>query len=866
MILAFAKRSEASHSIRWGERALNWDDFPLINSIPGDFHAMLYSDIQFEGNREDKSLRIYAQMIPFRSGRVWDAEDEGEQLLIHEQNHFNITEYHARLFRKQVINIGAKNLTNRDLQNLGKEYLDRNERMQVQYDQESEHNVIWDKQKYWELYIAGLLRETAYYAEEDIYKYQDFTGGNTEWFRKVQLTLDGELLTSYPENKINSRYGEVYQVKKKNDSIIVNFYKNGSAIKGGHFEAPVCIMTYPNATTRERHLFDENGEYISTYSAAAVARVLTDKAGNTIYSYYDGQGDKISQEGVYTKKGKWNKDERSFYYSFYDKDDNPVKYKGVFHELREMDNYKLTWRISYFDKVGKPMRDNNLVSQYEYEVNEQLSLTSAKWFDVDGKFAIYRERYHTIYDYDSRDNMKTVSFLNENGGPSVDESGIHKYTYSYDIYDNTTDFRKFNFKELPSNGLDEFHQEVNLFDTLGRITFSAKYHPDYILKFNDDRDGAFLYEYEGDSIVNITNRNAYGQTLNNTLGISLNKQFLNANKRVVKEEYFNETGYWAQTKDGVTSTTSKYDERGNQIEKATYDSLGKPRAWEEDVAISRWEYDDRNNKTKTTYFTTEGTLANAAQGVTYNLFKDDEKNNLSEKSYFDRNMNPAVFDGFHKGIYIFDRFGNDSIQRFYDVDNQIIKGPNIVKFQYNENALIEVEGYYDENNKATLNEMGVHKIIFNYDNSYRFIGYSYQGKYGEAINDFQGTSKKVFGLNPSGYVQSISFFDKHENPVLGPEGFHKLENHFNDMDELVRYSIYGPDQKLINNEDGIADFVFQVNNSGQIIRISFYDADANLTEDSKGVSEYIYKPSLNGLFYLDKKLNAAGEEIPQEGN
>ena len=720
-------------------------------------------------------------------------------------------------------------MTNKDLQRLGKEYLDRHERMQIQYDKESEHNAMWDKQKYWELYIAGLLRETAHYVEEDIYKYQDFTDGNTEWFRKVQLTLDGELLTSYPENKINSRFGEVYEVKKKNDSIIVRFYKNGSTQKGGYFKAATCILTSPSPTTLERHLFNENGEYFSSKTSAQFTRILTDDFGKIIQTYYDGKGNQVSQEGVFTAKGKWNNSDKSFYYSFYDEEEKQIRFNGAFHELREMDENKLLRVKSYFDKDGKSASDNNLVSKYDY-----------------------------------RGNTKTVSYMNEKNKPTVDEGGIHKYTYTYDINDNTTDFRKFNLRGLSSNGLDDYHQEVILYDSQERITFSAKYHPDYIMNFDEDREGARLYEYEGDSIVNITNKNAYGETWNNNLGVSLTKQFLNTNQRVAKQEYYNESGYWAQTEGGVTSITYQYDERGNQIEMATYDSLGKPRAWEEDVAISRWEYDARNEKTKTTYFNTEGTLANAAQGVTFNLFKDDETNQSAEKSYFDRNMNPALFDGIHKGIYIVNRSRKDSIQRFYGINNQIIKGPNIVNFLYDVNGLIESEAYYDENNKPTLNEMGVHKIVFNRDKSHRYVGDSYQGKYGEAINNLQGISKKVFGLTPSGYVQSISYFDKLGKPVLGPEGFHKVENHYNDMDEIVRYSLYGPDQNLLNDEDGIADFVYQVNNSGQITRISYYDSDANLTEDSEGVAEYLYRPTLNGLFYLEKQLNKAGEEIPDE--
>lgn len=84
------------------------------------------------------------------------------------------------------------------------------------------------------------------------------------------------------------------------------------------------------------------------------------------------------------------------------------------------------------------------------------------------------------------------------------------------------------------------------------------------------------------------------------------------------------------------------------------------------------------------------------------------------------------------------------------------------------------------------------------------------------------------------------------------------------MDDVVRVSTYGPDQKLFNDAEGIADFIYQIDESGRTRRISFYDADANLTEDSNGIAEYLYKPSLNGLFYLEKQLDAQGVEVAGE--
>src|SRR5690606_23044282 len=196
------------------------------------------------------------------------------------------------------------------------------------------------------------------------------------------------------------------------------------------------------------------------------------------------------------------------------------------------------------------------------------------------------------------------------------------------------------------------------------------------------------------------------------------------------------------------------------------------RGWNEDVAISRMEYDERNNNIKTTYFTTEDLLAETAQGATYRVFKYDENNNLLESANFDRNKNPILFDGVFRTVSILNRFGLDSIIKMYDVNNQLKKGPSIIKYIHDYQGNREAEVFYDAKNNPILDETGIHKMVYNRDKYGRYIGYTNIGKQGEAINDHQGIGTMLLTLNPSGFVQSHSYFDKQQRPILGPDGFH----------------------------------------------------------------------------------------------
>lgn len=863
IIVGSSKRSQTSDSIRWGERALIWDDFPVIKTIEGGFQARIYSKIQFKGDRDARSLRIYAEMIPSRSGKIKHAEHN--QLLLHEQNHFNITEYHARLFRKRVIAIGSENLSNSDLQTLGKEYTAQDDEMQLQYDKETDHNRDWDRQKYWEVYIAGLLRETAHYDEEDIYHYQEFTNEKTDWFRKVQLTIDGALKPSYPENKRNSKFGEVYHVTYKKDSTVIDYYKNGKTINGGHFGASRCVLIHSNSGKFEKHLYKSNGKFHTTSVLAPITKVAMDHVGNMLHTYYDDNGKQVSQDGIFISKGEWNQEQSSYYYSFYNEEGNRMNITNeVYYELREIDDNRFTRSIACYDQQGNPTLDDDFVFKYEYEFNDDFSIRRIKAFGLDGNPAVHTIGHNRRFEYDNFGNPVQISFWNGTNSKAVDEFGIHSYTYIYDKQGNTTDIKKFNLRNIASNGLEEYHQEVYLYDSLNRKIFSANYHPNYVLRFDEEYNGAEFNEYLDDSLIRTTNRNAYGNPADNKLGIAITKNYLDNSGRVIKREFYNKDGNWAKTQDGVTILKLDYDERGNLIEKTTYDSLGKPIPWEEDVAMCRWEYDSNNNKTKTAYFTSDGSLANATQGVTYNFFKEDLENGMSEISYFDKYMNPTVFDGIHKKLYLDNRYGQDSLHISYDIHNNIIKGPNVLKYIYDENGLLQEEAFFNENLQPTLNTMGIHKTKYIRDKDYRIVEHHSIGKQGEAINNIQGVSKIKSILNSSGFVQAYAYFDKDDHPVLGPEGFHRAENHYNDMDKLVRFSTYGTDQNLIANEEGIADIVFQVNESGQILRISYYDVQGELVNDPDGVAEYLYRPTLNGLFYYENQLDSEGREVSKE--
>ena len=863
LVLGYANRPEILAPIHWGERPLVWSDFPTIDHIVGNYDAKVYSDIQFEGDRDEETLRIFARMEPNRSGRVASDTSDGKQLLIHEQQHFNITEYWTRIFRKEAIDIGKAALTNDDLQRLGKKYREEIARMQIQYDTESEHNVNSLKQRHWELKVAGLLRETDYYTEEDLYTYQAFTGGDTQWYRDIYYTLKGDLLNTIPENNKNSKYGEVYNIERKEDSIVLKFYRNGKPEKDDYFEAPVIVLTQPSINVKEVHLFDVDGNYLKDAEYTIVKNVF-DEAGNISVQYYKENGEKASKKGICRIERRWDEKEKTLYDSYFNLEDKPIKKLRAYHELRKLDSKNRTETLSYYDAKDRPILDEDFVFKYDYKYNENNLVTALKQYNTDEELAFHKELYHRTYEYDARGQIKRVTALDKKGSKTSGPFGVCSHEYIYDRYGNNTDYKKYNYRNIAVLGNEDFHQSVNIFDSLGRMTFNAKYMPGYVLQFGSAREGATIYEHLNDSIVRSYNIDAYGQEYNDDNGIHIVESTYNDKQLIVKENYYDMEGCWAKTPDGITIYEYEYDDRKNMLTSSAFDSLNNPRAWEEDVAITRWEYDDQNNKTKTTYFNMEGQLANAVQEVTYNVYKYNKDGALTERTNFNKAMQPSAFNGVFLSKMLVNRFGKDSIMELYDTDKRLLKGVCITKYRYNEYGNLLSESYWDRNNRPIMDSLGFHKVEYQMDAYQRSTGEIYYGVHGEKINNADGYAINHRRLTKSGFMQTELYYDRYENPVLGPEGYHKLEYFWNDADEVVRVSTYGTDLELINNEEGIADYVYKKNEAGMTERLTMYDREGALTEDSEGVAEYFYTPSLNGLYYLEKKLNAAGEEITEE--
>ncbi|GEM_PF-1033416 len=137
---------------KWDEeKLLTFDDFKGIPPPFTGFGAGIHSQVYLDYDTSNVKYFAYAGQNNMRSWkRVLDSVG-----LIHEQYHFNISEYHARKmneFIDQNPDASLKRLNGR--LSITLKELDR---MQEEYDNETNHSLNWDQQNLWQFRIDTLL-------------------------------------------------------------------------------------------------------------------------------------------------------------------------------------------------------------------------------------------------------------------------------------------------------------------------------------------------------------------------------------------------------------------------------------------------------------------------------------------------------------------------------------------------------------------------------------------------------------------------------------------------------------------------------------------------------------------------------------
>ncbi|WP_010182588.1 hypothetical protein [Aquimarina agarilytica] len=148
---------------------LTWDSFKGAIPSNTEFAASVNTGIGFKWsystaqNKIDLQYEVESYVQPFFS---WVIEKEKDaELLIHEQLHFDITELHARIFRKRLGEYKFGRNIRKAMSKIHGDVEFERVQMQEAYDEETAHSKNIELQLLWEEKVAKLLEVYKAYAE-----------------------------------------------------------------------------------------------------------------------------------------------------------------------------------------------------------------------------------------------------------------------------------------------------------------------------------------------------------------------------------------------------------------------------------------------------------------------------------------------------------------------------------------------------------------------------------------------------------------------------------------------------------------------------------------------------------------------------
>lgn len=145
------------HLIEWKQTArLTWDDFKGAPDYESENVALTSTSIQLEYGFDKSSLE-FSVKCRFDKTKSW-VKIQNDDVLEHEQLHFDIAELFARKLRRQLreYKFNPKSVAD-NVNNIYMKIMEEHHNMQQLYDQETDHSRLENKQSEWEKRVESFL-------------------------------------------------------------------------------------------------------------------------------------------------------------------------------------------------------------------------------------------------------------------------------------------------------------------------------------------------------------------------------------------------------------------------------------------------------------------------------------------------------------------------------------------------------------------------------------------------------------------------------------------------------------------------------------------------------------------------------------
>ena len=170
--LEYSSKKVVNELIQWeNNQKLTWKDFKGKPNKRSPYKAMTFASVSsnlISFSKNELKIEILCHFIKNKSWKTI----ETDELLRHEQLHFDIAELAARKMRERVSKLNLKNLSSKNIEqklnSIFNSSVEEQMEMNQKYDSETNHSIKYIAQSDWEKKIKEKLIETKDYSKTSI--------------------------------------------------------------------------------------------------------------------------------------------------------------------------------------------------------------------------------------------------------------------------------------------------------------------------------------------------------------------------------------------------------------------------------------------------------------------------------------------------------------------------------------------------------------------------------------------------------------------------------------------------------------------------------------------------------------------------
>ncbi len=577
-----------------------------------------------------------------------------------------------------------------------------------------------------------------------------------------------------------NRVGERYYTMDGEHSIRTDMGVSGFSYTyddSGHCISQACLglddglMTCRYGYAQQKIKYDENG-YITEFSFCDIdgtpTSMLSDgeswsrieivnnpKGLQLSRAFFDEDGKPVETSHGYSKEVmEYDSLGNQTLLAYYDNDGKLKAYDGLYAKIEvENDVFGRVTAMHYIGVDGKPTLNSDGVASVSAEYNRQGALVKLAYFNQEGKptegSGFYSSR---TWDYDDLGNEKTWQFFDANGQLTNNSSGVARCEFTYD--------NKTNFRILSKD-----------YNNKGTLLFSR--HMSY------DKRGNIIKDYE------VT---ATGALRPGTAVVHTNYDENNRSVKVwwtnLKEQPINKPG----TK--VARTESKYDTRGNEIEKTFWNAAGKPSVNDQGAFKQVHKYNDLGLVVYELNLNADGKPLTGTGVNPEGKCEYDKQGNMTKLECYDGYGKPRLSsDGFFRMTAKYNKQGKPTEVIYYGIDGKLVKSRSNEyakkNTEYNTKGNEIRTNFYDENQKLfRIDE-------FKYNDKNRLVEQRILNASKQQEDKFWGFSKLTISYNTSGLIPQSRIYYNKTGKKLG------VQNYNNNKKEWGSITLTNP-QKGMN--------------------------------------------------------------------